>query len=259
MISFYDDLLSSFTNFAAQAASTKRYAGVELGLNVPIAWGLQFNSAVSYGEFIYTSNPQFTQMTDNSATDRIRSVVNWKDMKIESTPQTAINVGLSFRGNHNWFASLDFNYYDRLYLSMNPMYRTQYLASKIMKLYDFENLATGRQKMEVIDKIESIRAQERLKSAFTLNASVGKNWYIHRKYTLGFSLELKNLLNDQDIRTGGYEQMRLNKPFGPTVVTNDQGRVAGKEDVQLSPFRFEIFLPAGYDILSERIFPILTA
>lgn len=44
-----------------------------------------------------------------------------------------------------------------------------------------------------------------------LNASLGKNWYIKRNYTLGFSLEVKNILNNQDIKTGGYEQMRLNK------------------------------------------------
>ena len=222
VISFYDDLLSSFTNFAMSGID-KRYAGLELGVNVPIAWGLQFNAALSYGDYIYTSNPQFTQMVDNSATDKIRSVVNWKNMNVESTPQTALNLGLSFRGNHNWFASIDFNYYDRIYLSMNPMYRTRYLANRIMDLYDFENLETGRQKMEVIDKIESIKAQEKLKHAFTLNASVGKNWYIRYKYTLGFSLEVKNILNDQNIRTGGYEQMRLNKPYGPTVVTDAEG------------------------------------
>lgn len=40
---------------------------------------------------------------------------------------------------------------------------------------------------------------------YTLSANVGKNWYIHRIYMLGFSLEVKNILNDQDIRTGGYE------------------------------------------------------
>ena len=31
---------------------------------------------------------------------------------------------------------------------------------------------------------------------------------------LGFSLEVKNILNDQDIRTGGYEQMRMSKVRG---------------------------------------------
>lgn len=222
VISFYDDLLSSYTNFAMSGID-KRYAGVEVGVNIPIAWGLQLNGAVSYGEYIYTSNPEFTQMVDNSATDRIRSVVNWKNMKIEGTPQTAANVGLSYRSNSYWFINLDLNYYDNYYLSMNPMYRTQYLANKIMSLYDFENLESSHQKMEVIDKIEAIRAQDKLKSAFTLNASIGKSWYIHRKYSLGFSLEIKNILNDRNIRTGGYEQMRLNKLYGPTVITDADG------------------------------------
>mgnify|MGYP005800117315 CR=1 FL=1 len=43
-----------------------------------------------------------------------------------------------------------------------------------------------------------------------MRASVGKNWYIGQ-YMLGFSLEVKNILNNQDIRTGGYEQMRMNR------------------------------------------------
>ena len=56
-----------------------------------------------------------------------------------------------------------------------------------------------------------MRKQEKFDGVYTLSASIGKNWYIHRQYMLGFSLEVKNILNDQDIRTGGYEQMRLNK------------------------------------------------
>ncbi len=44
------------------------------------------------------------------------------------------------------------------------------------------------------------RSQEKFDSAFTLNASIGKNWYIHRQYMLGFSLEVKNILNNQDIK-----------------------------------------------------------
>lgn len=48
---------------------------------------------------------------------------------------------------------------------------------------------------------------------------MGKNWYIRRLYTLGFSLEVKNILNDQDIRTGGYEQTRLRKNNETTVTS----------------------------------------
>ena len=224
VISFYDDTQSSFTNFAMSGID-KRYMGVELGWSVPIAWGLSFQGAVSYGDYIYTSNPEFTQMIDNSATDVVHSVVTWKGMKVESTPQTAINVGLNFRGPKNWFASVDFNYYDRLYLSMNPMYRTQYLSQELMRIYDFSNLETGRQKMFVIDIINGIRAQEELGNAYTLSASIGKNWYINRRYTLGFSLQVNNILNNQTIRTGGYEQMRLNKISDPILFPDADGQM----------------------------------
>ena len=224
VISFYDDTQSSFTNFAMSGID-KRYMGLELGFSVPIAWGLSFQGAVSYGDYIYTSNPKFTQMIDNSATDVVNSVVNWKGMKVESTPQTAINLGLNFRGPKNWFASVDFNYYDRLYLSMNPMYRTQYLANEIMRIYDFQNLETGRQKAYVVGVIDDIRRQEELGNAYTLSASIGKNWYIKYKYTLGFSLQVNNILNSQTIRTGGYEQMRLNKISDPILFPNNEGEM----------------------------------
>ena len=222
VISFYDDTQSSFTNFAMSGID-KRYMGVELGLSVPIAWGLSLQGAVSLGDYIYTSNPKFTQMIDNSATDIVNSVVNWKGMKVESTPQTAINVGLNFRGPNNWYATVDFNYYDRLYLSMNPMYRTQYLENEIKRIYNWNSLETGRQKAYVVDVIEGIRAQEELGNAYTLSASIGKNFRIKYKYTLGFSLQVNNILNNQRIKTGGYEQMRLNKLSDPILFPDNEG------------------------------------
>ena len=222
VISFYDDTQGSFTNFAMSGID-KRYMGVEFGLSVPIAWGLSLQSAVSLGDYIYTSNPEFTQMIDNSATDIVHSVVNWKGMKVESTPQTAINVGLNFRGPDNWYASLDFNYYDRLYLSMNPMYRTEYLENELKRIYDWNSLETGRQKAYVVDIIDGIRAQEELGNAYTLSASIGKNFRIKYKYTLGFSLQVNNILNNQNIKTGGYEQMRLNKLSDPIIFPDNEG------------------------------------
>ena len=245
VISFYDDTQSSFTNFAMSGID-KRYMGVELGLSVPIAWGLSLQGAVSLGDYIYTSNPEFTQMIDNSATDVVHSVVNWKGMKVESTPQTAINVGLNFRGPNNWYASLDFNYYDRLYLSMNPMYRTQYLENEIKRIYDWNNLETGRQKAYVVDVIEGIRAQEELGSAYTLSASIGKNFRIKYKYTLGFSLQVNNILNNQTIRTGGYEQMRLNKLSDPIIFPDNEGNmIIDKKPTTYSRFDSKYFYMNG--------------
>ena len=209
VISFYDDTQSSFTNFAMSGID-KRYYGVELGFSVPIWNGLSLQGALSWGDYRYTSNPRFTQLVDNSATIREEDQVNWKNFHIESTPELAVNVGLNFRGPKNWFASIDFNYYRDLYLSMNPAYRTNNAVAPYINVLNSTKSDT-QAKIWAIGEINKIRGQENLGSAYTLNASVGKNWYIQRKYTLGFSLQVNNILNNQNIHTGGYEQMRLNR------------------------------------------------
>ena len=128
---------------------------------------------------------------------------------MSSTPQTALNVGLDYRGPQNWFASVNFNYYDKLYLSMNPFYRTAKAIEYYTNVLSNTN-STTEQQLSAIESIREVRKQECFGDYYTLSASVGKNWYIGR-YMLGFSLEVKNILNNQDIRTGGYEQMRMNR------------------------------------------------
>ena len=212
VISFYDDTRSSFTNFAMSGID-KRYYGVELGLSVPVWNGLSVVGALSWGDYTYTSNPNFVQTVDNVDKIVLKDKVNWDGYHVESSPQLAFNIGLDYRGPRNWFAGVNFNYYDNIYLSMNPMYRTA-TAIKYYTNVLTSNTATNAQKASAISSIKTIRKQEKFDSAYTLSANIGKNWYIHRVYMLGFSLEVKNILNDQDIRTGGYEQMRMSKVRG---------------------------------------------
>ena len=209
VISFYDDTRSSFTNFAMSGID-KRHYGLELGLSVPVWNGLSVVGALSWGDYTYTSNPDFVQTVDNVDKIVLRDKVSWDGYHVESTPQLALNVGLDYRGPQNWFASVNFNYYDDLYLSMNPMYRT----AKAIEYYTnilSSSTSTTEQQVSALRSIKTIRAQERFDGVYTLSASVGKNWYIRRDYMLGFSLEVKNILNNQDIHTGGYEQMRMNR------------------------------------------------
>ena len=58
-------------------------------------------------------------------------------------------------------------------------------------------------------EVEYMAAQEEFKPVFLLNASIGKSWYIDRKYNFGFSLNLQNITNNRCVKTGGYEQTRL--------------------------------------------------
>ncbi len=215
VISFYDDLQATFTNFAMSNIDS-RYAGVEVGFSIPLFKFLNLNGAVSYGDYRYTSNPLITQTADNSAEIVLSGEkVYWKGYHVESTPQTAANLGLALRTSNNIYAGIDVNYYNALYLSMNPLYRTdKALTGRIFASNTYEeNLAS----------VKEMTHQERFDNAFVLNANIGKNWYIvDRKYNLGVSLQVNNLLNNRTIRTGGYEQMRLREDESGTTVKYDR-------------------------------------
>jgi hypothetical protein len=114
---------------------------------------------------------------------------------VPTTPQTAVSLGLAW--NHNyWFIDGDVEYFDRAYLDMNPLYRTDYAVSGL------DNTMTN-------EEIEYMTAQEKFDPAILVNISIGKSWFIQRKYQLGFSFNGKNLLNNRSVKTGGYEQTRL--------------------------------------------------
>ena len=231
VISFYDDTQNAFTNFAMSGID-KRHYGLEFGMTMPLFAGISFNSAISWGNYQYTSNPDFISMADNRAEVLVQDKVYWKDFHVESTPQFAANFGLSFRNRKNWFISADCNIYNDLYLSMNPFYRTKTAVKSYL------NANNGAADVQAINEI---RQQKSFGVDCVVNASVGKNWYIHRKYTLGFSFEVKNILNDQDIHTGGYEQMRMMKGRVPMA----QGRVPETHYYRFPP-KYFYMLGASY-------------
>ena len=226
VMSFYDDSQNSFTNFAMSGID-ERHIGVELGFKVPTPVpNLSVQGVLSYGQYIYTSNPTMYQTYDNSAeyvagtygvtipywkshpvhkknedgsyikdADGNEIVDHFQKHYVPSTPQFAASLGLAWNKNY-WFIDADVDFFGNSYLDMNPLYRTD------MATAGPDNTVTAQE-------IEYMAAQEKFKNFMLVNASVGKSWYIQRKYQLGFSLQVKNLLNNKDVRTGGYEQTRL--------------------------------------------------
>lgn len=209
VMSFYDDAQNSFTNFAMSGID-QRHIGLELGFKVPLPVpNLALQGVVSYGQFVYTSNPKMYQTYDNSAAIvedtygvtipywKSHPTADGKTVKhyVSGTPQLATSLGLSWNKNY-WFVDADVDYVDFAYLDMNPLYRTDMATS-------------GPDKTVTPTEIEYMAAQEKFKGAVLVNASVGKSWYIKRNYQLGFSLQVKNILNTTNLRTGGYEQTRL--------------------------------------------------
>ena len=209
VMSAYDDLQNAFSNFAISGIN-QRHMGVELGFKTPtfVVPNLSLQGVLSLGEYIYTSTPRMTQTVDNSAEEVMSDVLvpYWTKTVLDdgtvtqkhyvpSTPQTAASLGLSYNYNY-WFIEADVEYFDRAYLDMNPLYRTDYAVAGL------DNQITDLE-------VQYMTTQERFAPAFLVNASVGKSWYIQRKYQLGFSLNAKNLLNNKNVKTGGYEQTRV--------------------------------------------------
>ena len=228
IMSAYDDVQNAFSNFALSGIN-QRHMGIEFGFKTPtfIIPNLSIQGVLALGEAVYTSNPDMVQTLDNSASlvsyagESKMNVAFWQyspiylrtvkndipeetgindylDIQqhyVPSTPQTAASLGLSYNYNY-WFVEADVEYFDRAYLDMNPLYRTYYAV-------------LGPDYKATPEEIEYMTTQEKFPAAWLVNVSVGKNWFIQRKYQLGISLNAKNLLNNLDVRTGGYEQTRI--------------------------------------------------
>lgn len=208
VMSAYDDIQNAFSNFAISGID-QRNMGFELGFKVPtyVVENLSVQGVLALGNYVYTSNPHMTQTVDNSATVVMDNVLvpYWKETVtldgkktqhyVAGTPQIAASLGLAYNYNY-WFIDADVEYFGESYLDMNPLYRTDYAVA-------------GPDNNMTNDEIEYMTAQEKFDPAVLVNLSIGKSWYIQRKYQLGFSLNVKNLLNNKDVKTGGYEQTRI--------------------------------------------------
>jgi len=56
--------------------------------------------------------------------------------------------------------------------------------------------------------MDQILKQEKLPSGYTLNLTGGKSWRID-KYYISLFANITNILDNQDLITGGYEQLRF--------------------------------------------------
>lgn len=229
VMSFYDDAQKSFTNFAMTGID-ERHAGIELGFRIALPVpSLSLEGALAWGEHIYTSTPHMKQTIDNSAEmvgeadvtywkhhpvyKRVRIdgqvvidkdvnenpiVDHWEKHYVPSSPQLASQLALKYNYDY-WFFEVNGQYFANSYLDMNPLYR-------------IDGAVAGPDGVITPIEVEYMCSQENLYDGagkFLLNASIGKSWYIRRTYNLGFSLNVSNILNDRNFKTGGYEQTRL--------------------------------------------------
>lgn len=200
IMSFYHDGHRNFVNYSMEGID-KTHQGIEAAIDGTIFGGLSAYAVASLGYYRYTSRPTVSISVDNSAEMLVENqtvyVLNFLEY---GTPQTAGSVGLRYRTSSYWFFSVNANYVDDIYLSFNPERRT---ADAVF------NIADGTSEWDaVVD-------QTKLPSGYTIDASIGKSFRFQHKYYLNLNFSMSNILDNQSIITGGYEQLRYSLEDGP--------------------------------------------
>lgn len=190
--SFYHEDLKNFVNYNMTGVD-ERNMGLELGAQYEFLTGLKASVVAALGENIFNSRPTSTITLDNSRAILSNRTVYLKNYYVGGSPQTALSAGLDYRTDFFMYFGVDVNYFDRAYLPINPDRRTAEAVAGIDPGYP---------------SYDMILDQERLPSAVTLDANVGKSWRIDYKYYINVNFSVNNILNNQEIVTGGYEQYR---------------------------------------------------
>ncbi len=193
--------VQSFVNFIMTGVNT-RSIGTEFSASAKITKELTATAIAAVGQSFYTDNPNVSVYIDNdpSRTASPRQVYI-KNYYLGVGPQSIYSLGLKYNSKKYWHANIDFNLMDRNYIEINPDSRTQ-LAGDMVD--------SGSKKWN------QIFAQEKLASAFTIDISGGKSISLSKYFKklnhrtlLSINGGIYNLLNNQDIKTSGYEQLRF--------------------------------------------------
>lgn len=162
-------------------------------------------------------------------------IVLAKGMRVGSTPLTAINMGIKYNKNY-WFLEANANYYDKVYVCFSPYRRlsnivenyvydgqSAYMTTKAYNTETFpisteEERNTFRSLLKEEggvafdqdgNQVGSYAAtQEKCKGGWMFDASIGKSIRFHNSSVLSINLQLQNIGNNTNLKTGGYEQNR---------------------------------------------------
>lgn len=189
---FYNDMLSNFTYLSMTGLQKKHY-GVEAAITYNVTSSLSFNFVGTINEAEYTKDANGFLISENEEVVQSDKVL-MNGAHVDGTPLTALSLGVDYN-TKGWYLSANANYYDRVYVGASSYAR---LASVVGEpTID----ANGN---EVLNKPKQFHGD----GGFLVDASIGKSIYLSGGKRLNINLMLQNILNNEDMITGGYEQNR---------------------------------------------------
>lgn len=200
VLTFYHDDYRNFVNYALSDIG-KVHMGIEFGAEAKIYKGISINAAANIGKYYYNTRQSATVTVDNSSELLSKDDVVYSKNFNVPTPQSAYTFGIDYRSPKFWFVNVNFNYFDNMFLNFNPLRRTEAAVSGLE-----EGSAAWH---DVVD-------QTKLKAQYTLDAFAGYSWMMNRSFKsmkkrtyLVFNVGVNNILNNTDLVSGGYEQLRF--------------------------------------------------
>jgi hypothetical protein len=168
------------------------------GLEASIVWNvtsaLSFNAVASVGSAEYWKDANGFLISENEEVV-MNDKVYMNGVKVDGTPLTALSLGVDYNTN-GWYLSANMNYYDNIYID----------ASKYARLGSVvgEPVIDATTGAMILNKPSQFQG----KGGIMVDASIGKSINLRGGKKLNINLSLNNILNNQKMITGGYEQNR---------------------------------------------------
>lgn len=199
-VSFWHEDFRTFVNYNLSNID-RRHIGLEFGTEVTLGQGWSTNVAASIGQYYYTDRMKARVTQDNNATLLAdNETIYSKDFYYANGPQSAFMGGLTYRAKNFWTVNLAANIFSNNYVAFNPARRT---------VAGLDLVQEGSLRTSIID-------QQKDDAALTLDIFAMKSWRLSdvingmRKNTfLVLNLGISNLLDNQEMMTTGFEQLRF--------------------------------------------------
>ncbi|HEX3024788.1 MAG TPA: TonB-dependent receptor, partial [Chitinophagaceae bacterium] len=198
VMSFYDDDLQNFVNYALNNISKLNY-GTELGVDVKLSAEWSFKAAASVDKYYYNSRPNAIVTIDNTASLVAKDVLYLQNYFVGGMPQQAYNATIQYQRQNKFFLSIAANYFADMWIQINPIRRTYRAVQNAIYQSNQWN---------------DILAQTPLQNQYTINVSGAYTMRVSKKRNRHKTLlvlngSINNLLNNQNITSGASEQFRF--------------------------------------------------
>lgn len=201
-VAYYHDGLRTFM-FHTLYGVNKIHRGIELGVEYKPTDALTLRLIGTTAQYYYNNNPMGVMNSTNGKYKNEEEIVYMKNLYLGGVPQMLGTFGVGYFYKY-WFFDVNFNAFGHNHIDPAPIRR---LASNYTSVVPQGVVGHDPKQYEAFLQHTT---QERFKPGMTIDLSVGKILYLKNRDRINFNFSISNLLNKQDIRTGGFEQGRIN-------------------------------------------------